>query len=90
MQARIRAVTHQQVGVRTLLHQLPALEHENTIGVLDGGDAAVFMEGGRLSRFMKQVDAVTAGIGLLLLFALANYGAELIAALAGHSGSPPR
>ncbi len=32
-------------------------------GVLDGGDSSVFMEGGRLTRFMKQVDAVTAGIG---------------------------
>lgn len=28
---------------------------------------------------------MTAGIGLLLVFALANYGAELVAALAGHS-----
>ncbi len=33
-------------------------------GVLDGGDSTVFMEGGRLSRFMKQVDQVTAGIGV--------------------------
>ncbi len=31
-------------------------------GVLDGGNSTVFMEGGRLSRFMKQVDQVTGGI----------------------------
>lgn len=32
-------------------------------GVLDGGDGTVFMEGTRLSRFMKSVDAATAGMG---------------------------
>ena len=33
-------------------------------GVLDGGDGTVFMEGTRLSRFMKSVDAATAGMGV--------------------------
>ena len=32
-------------------------------GVLDGGDSAVFMNGTRLSAFMKSVDAVTGAMG---------------------------
>lgn len=31
-------------------------------GVLDGGDSSVFMEGGRLTRFMNSVDSLTEGM----------------------------
>ena len=59
MQARIRAVADQQISVRTLLHELPALEDENAIGVLNGGESVRDHEHGApfeqpVDRFLHQ------------------------------------
>jgi superfamily II DNA or RNA helicase len=51
-----------QGSIEESIQGLLAFKQSVADGVLDGGDGTVFMEGGRLSRFMKQVDAVTAGI----------------------------
>lgn len=52
-----------QGSIEESIQGLLAFKQSLADGVLDGGDGSVFMEGGRLTRFMKQVDAVTAGMG---------------------------
>jgi superfamily II DNA or RNA helicase len=49
------SIEHQMLSVLAFKKSLFA-------GVLDGGESSVFMEGGRLSRFMKTVDGLTQGL----------------------------